>query len=67
MVTSFGWWQELNRPPEVLIDTVVETVTVEPPIGIFADTSGSALWVARIYEEIGRADGSIITEWCGTL
>lgn len=55
-VTSVGWWQASQRPPEVVVETVVETVPLEPSVGVVADAAGSPLWVAKIYEDLARAD-----------
>lgn len=56
LAATIGWWQATVRPPEVVIDTRVETVPLDPAVGVFADDSGNALWVARIYEDLQRAD-----------
>ena len=61
LATTIGWWQASVRPPEIVIETRVEPMAVEPSIGIFADDSGSALWVARIYDNLQRADISVST------
>lgn len=61
LATTIGWWQASVRPPEIVIDTRVETVPVEPAIGVLADSSGSALWVARIYDDLQRADITVST------
>lgn len=59
IATSIGWWQSTNRPPEVVVDTVVQTVPVEPSIGVITDAGGIALWVARIYDGLARADVTV--------
>lgn len=59
LAAAIGWWQSSIRPPEVVIDTRVETVPLDPAVGVFADESGNALWVARIYDDLKRADVSV--------
>ena len=61
LAATIGWWQATIRPPEVVIDTRVESVPLEPAVGVFADDSGSALWVARIYDDLQRADITVTT------
>lgn len=56
LAATLGWWQSSVRPPDVVIDTRVETIPVEPSIGVFSDADGNALWVARIYDDLQRAD-----------
>ena len=56
MVTSFGWWQTLQRPPEVRIETITQQVPVDPAIGVINGAAGEPLWVARIYPDLQRAD-----------
>lgn len=65
VASSIGWWQSSTRPADVVVETVVETVTetvpvaVEPAIGVVANEGGDALWVARIYDDLERADISV--------
>ena len=59
LAVSIAWWQERIRPPEVVIETVTETVPAEPAIGVVEDESGNALWVARIYDDLRRADVTV--------
>ena len=59
LAVSIAWWQERIRPPEVVIETVTETVPVEPSIGVVEDEAGNALWVARIYDDLRRADVTV--------
>lgn len=61
LATTVGWWQASVRPPDVVIDARVEQVPVEPSIGIFPDDSGSVMWVARIYDDLQRADITVTT------
>lgn len=61
VAATIGWWQSSVRPPDVVIDTRVEPVPVEPAVGVFADTSGSTLWIARIYDDLQRAEVSVST------
>lgn len=57
MISSVGWWWQRTLPPEV----VVETVPSEPAIGVLSDPAGNALWVARIYPDLQRADIRVAT------
>lgn len=59
LAVSIAWWQERTRPPEIVIETVTETVPAEPSIGVVEDEAGNALWVARIYDDLRRADVSV--------
>ncbi|MDX1500352.1 MAG: anti-sigma factor [Woeseiaceae bacterium] len=62
-VTTFGWWQAQNRPPQIITETVTETVVepvpLEPAVGIVADAQGNPLWVARIYSDLQRAEVAV--------
>lgn len=64
-VTTFGWWQAQNRPPEIITETVTETIVeplpLEPAVGIVADAAGNPLWVTRIYSDLQRADVAVRT------
>ena len=51
LISIVGWWQATVRPPETLV--------LEPSIGIIADADGNALWVARLYDDLSRADISV--------
>lgn len=59
-ITSFGWYQAHNRAPEVVIETVTETVIepvpVKPTLGIIENADGNAIWVANIYDDLAEAD-----------
>ncbi|MEQ8207436.1 MAG: anti-sigma factor [Woeseia sp.] len=59
VVTSVGWWQAAIKTPEVVVETIVETVPAEPAIGVVADGDGNSLWVARIYPDLQRADVAV--------
>lgn len=65
VASSIGWWQASTRPPEVVVETVVETVTeevpvpLEPAVGIVTNEGGDAIWVARIYDTLERAEISV--------
>lgn len=63
LATSLGWWRQLQRPPETVIETVVqtETVTVEPEVAVINDENGNALWVALVYQNLGRVDIDVTT------
>ena len=55
-VTSLGWWQALQRPPQVVVETVRETVPEPASVAVVSNDSGDALWIARIYPASGQAD-----------
>lgn len=59
LAVSIAWWQERIRPPEIVVETVTETVPAEPAIGVVEDEAGNALWVARIYDDLRRADVTV--------
>jgi len=59
LVSLYGWWQEWTRPPDVVVETVTETVPLEPAIGVIADDQRNAIWVARIYADLQRVDVSV--------
>ncbi|HEY5624437.1 MAG TPA: anti-sigma factor [Gammaproteobacteria bacterium] len=54
LVSIIGWWQASVRPPE--------TLALEPSFGIIADADGNPLWVARLYDELSRADITVSME-----
>jgi anti-sigma-K factor RskA len=56
IATSLGWWQATQKPPEIVTRTVVETVPLEPAVGVISDEEGQALWVARLYPDLQRID-----------
>ena len=62
IVSTYGWWQESQRPPERVTRTITEYLPVEPAVGVVADTAGNSLWVARIYPDLQRADVIVATE-----
>lgn len=57
-----GWWQEHQRPSEVIVETVTERVPVEPSVSVVADANGVPLWIARIYGGLQRADIQVNSE-----
>jgi anti-sigma-K factor RskA len=59
LVTTLGWWQESQQPPEVVTRTVVETVPLEPAVGVISDEEGQALWTARLYPDLARIDVAV--------
>jgi anti-sigma-K factor RskA len=59
LVTTLGWWQAAQKPPEVVTRTVTETVPLEPAVGIVSDEEGQALWIARLYPDLQRIDVSV--------
>jgi len=65
IVSTAAWWQERLQPPERVVETVTETVTetiaLEPAVGVVADPDGNALWVARVYPQLGHADVAVST------
>ena len=61
IVSTTAWWQERIQPPERVVDTVVETIALEPAVSIVADADGNALWVARVYADLERADVAVFT------
>ena len=44
LIAGAGWWQSSNKPPDVVTQTVVETVSV----ALVTDPAGQPLWLARI-------------------
>ena len=62
LISTYGWWQEWKRPPERVTETITDTLTLEPAIGVVADAEGNSLWVARIYPDLQRADVNVATE-----
>lgn len=60
VITTVGWYQAQIRPPEVVTETVTETiieqVPLKPAVGVIEDADGNAIWVASIYEALGEAD-----------
>ena len=52
IVSTYGWWQEWQQPPERVIETVTEVLPIEPAISVVADAEGNSLWVARIYPDL---------------
>ncbi len=61
LVSTYGWWQEWQRPPERVTETITEFLPVEPAIGVVADAEGNSLWVARVYPDLQRADVAVAT------
>ena len=61
VVSTTAWWQERLQPPEIVVETVVETTALEPTVSVVADTDGNTLWVARVYPDLGRADVTVST------
>ncbi|MEO1246405.1 MAG: anti-sigma factor [Pseudomonadota bacterium] len=65
LVSTAAWWQELSQPPERVVETVTETVIepmpLEPAVSVVADAEGNALWVARVYADLARADVAVST------
>ena len=59
-VSTFGWYQAHNRAPEVVVETVTETVVekvpVKPLLGVIENAEGNAIWVANIYDDLAEAD-----------
>lgn len=53
MVSTFAWWQERVQPPVVQAS--------DPSVGVVSDNAGNALWVARIYPDLQRADVAVET------
>ena len=47
---GYGWWAAVENPAVRIVE-----VPTEPAISIVADDNGDALWVARLYPDLGRA------------
>ena len=52
LISTYGWWQEWQQPPERVTETILEILPVQPAIGVVADATGKSLWVARIYPDL---------------
>lgn len=61
IVSTYGWWQEWQQPPERVIETVTVLEPTDPSISVVADAAGTSLWVARIYPDLQRADLFVAT------
>lgn len=59
--SMFGWWQESRKPAETVVETVVETVPLEPAVAIINSDDGNPLWVALVYDDLGRVDIDVRT------
>jgi anti-sigma-K factor RskA len=67
MATIFsllGWWQAYQKPPETVIETVVEMrteiVPLEPAAAVINDADGNILWLALVYDDMNRADIEVL-------
>ena len=40
IVSTYGWWQEWQQPPDRIIETVTEFLPIEPAVGVVADAKG---------------------------
>lgn len=52
LFTVNGWWQAANKPPEKIVERIVEVITQPVPESAIVSVMGVAeepLWVARIY------------------
>jgi anti-sigma-K factor RskA len=56
VVSTLGWWREWSVGPEIVVETVVESVALTPAIGVIEREDGAPIWVARIYNDLQRAD-----------
>lgn len=56
VAVSLGWWQAAQRPPEIVVETVTEYVTLEPKLAAFSDSSGQTTWLASVYAPEKRVD-----------
>ena len=55
VATSIGWWQAERKPPETIVETVTETIAVEPAVAVINNADGETLWIALVYEDLARA------------
>ncbi|MBN4055215.1 anti-sigma factor [bacterium AH-315-K03] len=57
--TSFGWWNESQKPPVTVVKTEIKTEIQRVPeaaiVSVIGD-SDSAQWVTRIYQQAARMD-----------
>jgi anti-sigma-K factor RskA len=62
--SSFGWWQAFQKPPETVVETVVEMrteiVPLEPAAAVISDADGNILWLALVYDDMNRADIEVL-------
>ncbi|NNM14898.1 MAG: hypothetical protein HKO58_11280, partial [Gammaproteobacteria bacterium] len=65
VISSIGWWQTSQRPPEVVTERVVETVTQAVPeaadIAVINSAEGKPIWITRIYSKSERIDIQVQT------
>ena len=64
LFTGAGWWQETQKPPEKVVETVVEVVTRPVPDDAIVSVMGvpdQPLWVARIYPNAGKLQIAVNT------
>ena len=60
VLSLFGWWQAYQKPPETVVETVVETVPLAPAAAIINDADGNALWLTLVYSDLSRADVQVL-------
>ena len=61
LVSTLGWWQATQKPPETVVETVIETVPLEPAVAVINDGDGNPLWVALVYDDLSRVDIDVRT------
>lgn len=61
VASSFGWWQAYQKPPETIIETVTNTVTLEPSVAVINDDDGQPLWVALVYNDLQQVNIEVST------
>ena len=61
VVSTLGWWQATQKPAEIVVETVTETVPLEPAVAVINDGDGSPLWVALVYDDLSRVDIDVRT------
>ena len=63
---GYAWWQSATRPPQVITETVVETV-IEPlperaTIAFVSDDASRSLWLARLFPASQEIVVQVVTE-----
>lgn len=60
IVMTVGWWQSTQVPPQVVTETVVETVREEIAVALVEGEDGNAIWLASLRPQTAVIDVRVL-------
>lgn len=61
-ITSLGWWQTSQRPPERIVERIPEPRVDLATVAVVGERNEKPIWIARFYTQTQRLDIRVNTE-----